>query len=187
MELDEKLIIKDKIHISYIVECIILFLFTIALFIEYFNKNEEKSVAILFLGILFGIIVISCIICLTFKRSYFKVDSMGIHFRDIEYKKKVFIDWSKIDAIIIIDKVLTINKNNKQIQEHELNAKSISNLDQFKELTQEENEGEAEWLENGIYIVTKKVNNINSEIYSISFKIDDNYEEIIKRIWINNI
>ena len=112
---------------------------------------------------------------------------MGIHFRDIEYKKKVFIDWSKIDAIIIIDKVLTINKNNKQIQEHELNAKSISNLDQFKELTQEENEGEAEWLENGIYIVTKKVNNINSEIYSISFKIDDNYEEIIKRIWINNI
>lgn len=190
MKLDEEIIIKDKIDIIGIIICVVFFVISIASFIGYFDSNEVKNVKLLFVGTLLGIIFILLIPYLTFKRPYLKINSMGIIIRrpqGFTYGKEIFIAWNSIDAILMIDKVLTINKNKKEIQEKELNAESISNLDKFKGLTQEDYEDEAEWLENGIYISSKELKDVNPEIYPISTIIDNNDIEIIKKIWINNI
>lgn len=156
--------------------------------------NSFNSGGIPFLGILLGIIVIILFPYLTFKRPYFKANSLGIYFRvpkGFLYGKEIFIAWNKIDAIIWYDKVFTIHKNNNEIQENELNIESISNLDNFEGYTQEEYEDNIEWIENGLHILTKKTDDTNPEIHEFGAFFNNKYNEknmeTIKRLWIENV
>ena len=92
-----------------------------------------------------------------------------------------------IESLIGSDIVITIN--GKEIQENELNAESISKLDKFNGFTHDDYEDEAEWLENGIYLSTKKENNIEPEMYEIGSFLNDYKKDIetIKKMWIEHI
>lgn len=188
MKGDKGIIIRKKISISEIMIFIFVLIISIASFIGYFNSNEGKNIGMLFVGILFALISIVLFPYLTFKRPYLGLNSMGIYYRrpqGFTYGKETFIVWDKIEAFIGPEKV-----NRKQIQE-KLNFESISKLDKFNGFTPDDYEHEAEWLENSIYIVTKKENDINPEIYEIGSLLDKkNYlknMEIILKMWIEHI
>lgn len=189
-EKTKEIIIKDKLHIGNIVLVVFLLIISIAGFSGYFGQNEEKSIGALLVGILFGLLFLLLFPYVTFKRDYLKINGQGISFKrslGFTYGKETFIAWNRIEALIGPDIVVTIN--GKKFQENELNAESISKLDKFNGFTSDDYEDEAEWLENSMYLSTKKENNLEPEIYEIGSMLG-NYKkdiETIKECWIEHI
>ena len=190
MKSNKEVIIKDKLHIGNIVLVVFLLIIPIAGFSGYFGQNEEKSIGALLVGILFGLLFLLLFPYVTFKRDYLKINGQGISFKrslGFTYGKETFIAWNRIEALIGPDIVVTIN--GKKFQENELNAESISKLDKFNGFTSDDYEDAAEWLENSMYLSTKKENNLEPEIYEIGSMLG-NYKkdiETIKECWIEHI
>ena len=191
--MNKEIIIRDKIHIVNIILLIALFIMSIIGFVVFFNANENKVIGMIIWEILFAGSFILLLPYLTFKRPYLKLKSNGIYYKRPHgfelYGKEKLIAWNRIDAIIDSDSVFIIQE--KEIQKSELNAESISKLDKFNEISTEDFEAEAEWLENGIYIVTKKEKDYEPEIYEIGSFLSNPQSNIetIKKMWckFNNI
>lgn len=181
----KEIIIKNKIRISDILLLSALLIISIAGFSAFFDSSEEPNIGVLLVGILFGLIFILILPYCTFKRPYSKVNANGIYYNKLQgfqlYGKEIFIPWNKIDAIIYSNKVLSVK--NKEVQENELNAESLAKLDMFKGATEADYDDNAEWLENGEYIVTKNGSDCFPEIHGIDGRLN---VECIKKIWIEN-
>lgn len=122
------------------------------------------------LGFLAGVPAVLLFPYLTFKRPSFKADVYGIMYRKpmgFGYGKTRFIEWEQVDAIIDGDKIFSIDEKNGGILESELNAETLSGLSAFDVQTEEEYEDQAEWIENGFFIVIKATENEKSELLEL--------------------
>ena len=110
------------------------------------------------LGYLAGVPAVLLFPYLTLKRPYFKADDRGILYRkptSFGYGKAEYIKWEQVEAIIAGDWIFSIDENLGVISENKLNAQALSELSAFAGYTEEEYEDQAEWIENGFFIVIK--------------------------------
>ena len=110
------------------------------------------------LGYLAGVPAVLLFPYLTFKRPYFKADGRGILYRkptSFGYGKAESIKWEQVEAIITGDWIFSIDEDLGVISENKLNAQALSRLSAFAGYTEEECEDQAEWIENGFFIVIK--------------------------------
>lgn len=110
------------------------------------------------LGYLAGVPAVLLFPYLTFKRPYFKADGRGILYRkptSFGYGKAESIKWEQVEAIIAGDWIFSIDEDLGVISENKLNAQALSGLSAFAGYTEEEYEDQAEWIENGFFIVIK--------------------------------
>lgn len=189
---DGEVIIKNRINETTMGSiCVLVFLGVISFvaFKGFLDQGSDAPVGLLVVGII-CLILFLLVFPSLIKRDYLKLNNQGISISRVQMsyvRKEELISWNRMDAIVGPDVVVTINE--KEIQESELNAESISKLDKFKGVTPDDYEGEAEWLENGIYLFTKKDNNVQPEIYEIGSMLN-NYKidiETIKKMWINSL
>ncbi len=111
-----------------------------------------------FLGYLAGVPAVLLFPYLTLKRPFFKADVYGILYRkptSFGYGKAEYIKWEQVEAIIAGDQIFSIDENLGVISENKLNAQALSGLSAFAGYTEEEYEDQAEWIENGFFIVIK--------------------------------
>ena len=111
------------------------------------------------LGYLAGVPAVLLFPYLTLKRPFFKADIYGILYRKptgFGYGKAESIKWEQIEAIIADNQIFSIDENLGSISENKLNAQALSGLSAFAGYTEEEYEDQAEWIENGFFIVSEK-------------------------------
>ncbi len=110
------------------------------------------------LGYLAGVPAVLLFPYLTLKRPFFKADVYGILYRkptSFGYGKAEYIKWEQVEAIIAGDQIFSIDENLGVISENKLNVQALSGLSAFAGYTEEEYEDQAEWIENGFFIVIK--------------------------------
>ena len=145
------------------------------------------------LGYLAGVPAVLLFPYLTFKRPFFKADVRGILYRKptgFQYGNAIFIEWKQVQAIIVGDKVLKADEEHAGISEYELNADTLSGLDAFTGFTQEEYENQAEWTDNGFFIVIKQTDKEKSELLEVGsfFHQKDFLKklEMLKALWLHH-
>lgn len=168
------------VGISDVIVFLMLLVFSIAAFV---GEN-------VILGYLAGVPAVLLFPYLTIKRPYFKADDMGILYRKasgLQYGKTTLLKWEQVDAIISGDQVFTMDEKLGDIVESELKEETLSHLDAFAGLSQEEIEDDAEWIENGLFIATKQSENGKPELIELGsfFKQKDVTQkvEMIKDLW----
>ena len=122
------------------------------------------------MGYLAGVPAVLLFPYLTFKRPYFKADGRGILYRkptSFGYGKAEFIKWEQVEAIIAGDWIFSIDENLGVISENKLNAQALSRLSAFAGYTEEEYEDQAEWIENGFFIVIKPMEEEKIELLDL--------------------
>jgi len=122
------------------------------------------------LGYLAGVPAVLLIPYLTLKRPFFKADIYGILFRKptgFGYGKAESIKWEQVEAIIAGDWIFSIDENLGVISENKLNAQALSRLSAFAGYTEEEYEDQAEWIENGFFIVIKPMEEEKIELLDL--------------------
>lgn len=132
--------------VSDVIVCLILVIFSVAGFM---GGN-------VILGYLAGVPAVLLFPYLTLKRPFFKADVYGILYRkstSFGYGKVESIKWGQVEAIIADNQIFSIDEKLRSISENTLNAETLSGLDVFDRVTEEEYEDQAEWIENGIFIV----------------------------------
>ena len=145
------------------------------------------------LGYLAGVPAVLLFPYLTFKRPFFKADVRGILYRKptgFQYGNATFIEWKQVQAIIVGDKILKTDEEHAGISEYELNADTLSGLDAFTGFTQEEYENQAEWTDNGFFIVIKQTDKEKSELLEVGsfFHQKDFLKklEMLKALWLHH-
>ena len=134
--------------VSDVIVCLILVIFSVAGFM---GGN-------VILGYLAGVPAVLVFPYLTLKRPFFKADVYGILYRkptSFGYGKVESIKWGQVEAIIADNQIFSIDEKLGSISENTLNAETLSGLDVFDRGTEEEYEDQAEWIENGLFIVIK--------------------------------
>ena len=122
------------------------------------------------LGYLAGVPAVLLFPYLTFKRPFFKADIYGILYRrptGFGYGKAESIKWEQVEAIIAGDWIFSIDENLGVISENKLNAQALSRLSAFAGYTEEEYEDQAEWIENGFFIVIKPMEEEKIELLDL--------------------
>lgn len=122
------------------------------------------------LGYLAGVSAVLLFPYLTFKRPFFKADIYGILYRKptgFGYGKARFIEWEQVEAIIEGDHIFRIDEKLCSISESKLNAETFSGLSIFEGYTDEDYEDQAEWIENGFFIVIKTTEKGESELLEL--------------------
>ena len=122
------------------------------------------------LGYLAGVPAVLLFPYLTFKRPYFKADGRGILYRkptSFGYGKAESIKWEQVEAIIAGDWIFSIDEDLGVISENKLNAQALSGLSAFAGYTEEEYEDQAEWIENGFFIVIKPMEEEKIELLDL--------------------
>lgn len=103
------------------------------------------------------------------------------------YGKARFIEWEQVEAIIDGDMIFSIDEKLGGISENKLNAEILSGLSVFDVQTEEEYEDQAEWIENGFFIVIKAAEKGKSELLDIgSFFHQKDFPkkpEMLKALW----
>ena len=123
-----------------------------------------------FLGYLAGVPAVLLFPYLTLKRPFFKADIYGILYRKptgFGYGKAESIKWEQIEAIIADNQIFSIDENLGSISENKLNAQALSGLSAFAGYTEEEYEDQAEWIENGFFIVIKPMEEEKIELLDL--------------------
>ena len=143
------------------------------------------------LGYLAGVPAVLLFPYLTLKRPFFQADVRGILFRKpmgFGYGEVRFLEWEQVEAIISGDQILSIDERLDGISENKLNADALSGLSAFEGYTEEEYEDQAEWIENGFYIVIKPSEKGKSELLELgSFFNEKDFLkklEILKTLWL---
>lgn len=175
-----KTVRTSGVGVGDVIVCLMLVIFSVAGFI---GGN-------VILGYLAGVPAVLLFPYLTFKRPFFKADAYGILIRrstNFGYGKARFIDWEQVEAIIDGDKIFRIDESNGGILENKLNAETLSELSIFDVQTEEEYEDQAEWIENGFFIVIKPSEKGKSGLLDLGslFRYKDFREkpEMIKALW----
>ena len=122
------------------------------------------------LGYLAGVPAVLLFPYLTFKRPFFKADIYGILYRrptGFGYGKAESIKWEQVEAIIAGDWIFSIDENLGSISKNKLNAQALSGLSAFAGYTEEEYEDQAEWIENGFFIVIKPMEEEKIELLDL--------------------
>ena len=122
------------------------------------------------LGYLAGVLAVLLFPYLTLKRPFFKADIYGILYRKptgFGYGKAESIKWEQIEAIIAGNQIFSIDENLGSISENKLNAQALSRLSAFAGYTEEEYEDQAEWIENGFFIVIKPMEEEKIELLDL--------------------
>ena len=122
------------------------------------------------LGYLAGVPAVLLFPYLTLKRPFFKADIYGILYRKptgFGYGKAESIKWEQIEAIIADNQIFSIDENLGSISENKLNAQALSGLSAFAGYTEEEYEDQAEWIENGFFIVIKPMEEEKIELLDL--------------------
>ncbi len=130
---------------------------------------------------------------LSIKRPYFMADELGVLYRKasgFKYGKTIHLKWEQIDAIIIGDRIFTIDEKSGAISESELNPQTLAGLDAFAHVAPEKCKDMAEWIENGSFIVTKQPEKGEPELIEIGsfFKQKEAPKkmEMIKELWLHH-
>ncbi len=119
------------------------------------------------LGYLAGVPAVLLFPYLTLKRPFFKADVYGILYRkptSFGYGKAEFIKWEQVEAIIAGDWIFSIDENPGVISENQLNAQALSGLSAFAGYKYED---QAEWIENGFFIVIKPMEEEKTELLDL--------------------
>ena len=122
------------------------------------------------LGYLAGVPAVLLFPYLTLKRPYFMADGRGILYRkptSFGYGKAESIKWEQVEAIIAGDRIFSIDEDLGVISENKLNAQALSGLSAFAGYTEEEYEDQAEWIENGFFIVIKPMEEEKIELLDL--------------------
>ena len=122
------------------------------------------------LGYLAGVPAVLLFPYLTWKRPFFKADVYGIMYRkptSFGYGKAESIKWEQVEAIIAGDWIFSIDEDLGVISENKLNAQALSGLSAFAGYTEEEYEDQAEWIENGFFIVIKPMEEEKIELLDL--------------------
>ena len=142
------------------------------------------------LGYLAGVPAALLFPYLTLKRPYFKADGQGILYRkptSFGYGKAEYIKWEQVEAIIAGDWIFSIDENLGVISENKLNAQTLSGLSAFAGYTEEEYEDQAEWIENGLFIVIKPMEEEKIELLDLgSFFHQKDFlkkPEMLRTLW----
>lgn len=178
--MDVRPVKTSGVGVSDVIVCLMLVVFSVAGFL---GRN-------VILGYLAGVPAVLLIPYLTLKRPFFKADIYGILFRKptcFGYGKARFIEWEQVEAIIADDQIFCIDEKLGGISENKLNAEILSELSAFDVQTEEEYEDQAEWIENGFFIVIKPTKNDKSELLDIGsfFRQKDFLQkpEMLKTLW----
>ena len=178
--MDVRPVKTSGVGVSDILVFLVLFIFSVAGFM---GRN-------VILGYLAGVPAVLLFPYLTFKRPFFKADVYGIMYRKptgFGYGKARFIEWEQVEAIIDGDMIFSIDEKLGGISENKLNAEILSGLSVFDVQTEEEYEDQAEWIENGFFIVIKATENDKSELLDIvSFFHQKDFPkkpEMLKALW----
>ena len=142
------------------------------------------------LGYLAGVPAVLLFPYLTLKRPFFKADVYGILYRkptSFGYGKAEYIKWEQVEAIIAGDQIFSIDENLGVISENKLNAQALSGLSAFAGYTEEEYEDQAEWIENGFFIVIKPMEEEKIELLDLGifFHQKDSLKklEMLRTLW----
>ena len=146
------------------------------------------------LGYLAGVPAVLLFPYLTLKRPFFKADVYGILYRkptSFGYGKAESIKWEQVEAIIAGDQIFSIDENLGVISENKLNAQALSGLSAFAGYTEEEYEDQAEWIENGFFIVIKPMEEEKVELLDLGtfFNQKDFLKnlEMLKALWLYHL
>ena len=150
----------SAVGVSDVIVFLMLVIFSVAGFV---GRN-------VILGYLAGVPAVLLFPYLTLKRPFFKADIYGILYRKptgFGYGKAESIKWEQIEAIIAGNQIFSIDENLGSISENKLNAQALSGLSAFAGYTEEEYEDQAEWIENGFFIVIKPMEEEKIELLDL--------------------
>ncbi len=146
------------------------------------------------LGYLAGVPAVLLFPYLTLKRPFFKADVYGILYRkptSFGYGKAESIKWEQVEAIIAGDQIFRIDEKLCSISENKLNAERLPGLSVFEGYTEEDYEDQAEWIENGFFIVTKPTEEGKAELLDLGsfFHQNDFLKklEMLKALWLYHL
>ncbi|MCR5742245.1 MAG: hypothetical protein K6F92_00750 [Lachnospiraceae bacterium] len=146
------------------------------------------------LGNMAGVSAVLLFPYLTLKRPFFKADVYGILYRkptSFGYGKAEFIKWEQVEAIIAGNQIFSIDEKLGSILENKLNAETLSGLDAFDKVAEEEYEDQAEWIENGFFIVIKPTEEEKAELLDLGsfFRQNDFLKklEMLKALWLYHL
>ena len=148
------------VGVGDVIVCLILFIFSV---VGFTGGN-------VILGYLAGVPAVLLFPYLTWKRPFFKADVYGIMYRkptSFGYGKAESIKWEQVEAIIAGDWIFSIDEDLGVISENKLNAQALSGLSAFAGYTEEEYEDQAEWIENGFFIVIKPMEEEKIELLDL--------------------
>ncbi|SEQ96274.1 hypothetical protein SAMN02910369_02769 [Lachnospiraceae bacterium NE2001] len=167
-----------------VIVCLLLVIFSVAGFM---GEN-------VILGYLAGVPAVLLFPYLTLKRPFFKADVYGILYRkptNFGYGKAESIKWEQVEAIIAGNQIFSIDEKLGSILENKLNAETLSGFDAFDRVTEEEYEDQAEWIENGFFIVIKPAEEEKVELLDLGsfFHQNDFLKklEMLKALWLYHL